>query len=400
MFVRTGEVIALPDVCTMANIDSSKLPASTDVVGYRAKLTAECELSEKYLQMKNKAQIRYGISLEQISQFQALRYVRRSSYTAAKYNNTPVNIIYQIFDEQYARPELRDTKVWDGFLKGVETLPADRARLQAGGQLEFSDLMRIHRNFYQVSDENGDAANNPMPGRIKPPSSNDGHWWRLKPEDVESMTKVVNGINETYLQLGLILSGVQTMYDAPYLSELISVRPLKDGTGYGFYGGDSRGNEQHLENIIAVVNAMLAQARETGVMVRNGRLITPGELAFLTQQFLVQTHPFYDGNGRTTRYVQELILTSFGLPYGASGDLMDDDVTTPLGDYYQTALAATRALLTSVDECLEVTYPAAMTITTNVKSEGRKGESQTKTETRPFSSIDQAALAYECRLLN
>jgi hypothetical protein len=403
VFGAAGFAQALPDVCTMANTEVKGVRASAEEISaYKAKLAAECELSEKYQQMQNKARTKFGISVEQITQYQAMRYIRRADYEAAKYNNIPPNLTYQIFDVQYTKPETKDSKIWDGFLKGIETLPSDRERIQAGGSFQFNDLLRIHRGFYQVSDERGDHANPPSPGVIKSPNPNDGAWWPLKPEAVSSTSKTVDDINAFYGELGLISTGLDSLYETQYMTQILSVKPLADGTGYGVYGGDSRGNEEHIQSILKFVNNMLSQARQNGVMVRKGRLMTPGEVAWLAQQYIVQVHPFQDGNGRVTRYLQELILTSFGMPQGASGDLMDNDVLTQTPAYYSQAISATKALLTSVDDCLEKTYPQAMNPASPAggsKSDGRKNESRAKVDAIPFASLDQSTLNYDCRIL-
>ncbi|CAN5667976.1 hypothetical protein BH10BDE1_BH10BDE1_16010 [soil metagenome] len=393
---------ALPDVCTMANTEVKGVRASAeDIAAYKAKLAAECELSEKYQQMQNKAKAKYGITLEQITQFQAMRYVRRADYNSAKANNITPNLTYQIFDEQYKKPETKDTKIWDGFLKGIESLSYDRERIQAGGRFELNDLLRVHRNFYQVSDERGDHANVPNPGIMKTPNPNDGPWWPLKPEVVATTTKTVDEINDAYGELDLVQTGLAGLYETAYMNQLISVKPVPNGTGYGLYGGDSRGNGTHIQNLLKFVNNMLSQARTNGVMVRKGHLMTPGEVAYLAQQYVVQVHPFQDGNGRVTRYLQELILTSFGEPVGSSGDLMENDVLTPNPAYYAEAISATKSLLTSVDECLEKNYVAAThPASLGAKSGGgRKGESAKTSEAIPLSSIDSSTIDYDCRLL-
>ncbi len=63
--------------------------------------------------------------------------------------------------------------------------------------------------------------------------------------------------------------------------------------------------------------------------------------------------PFSEGNGRTSRFMQELVLTALGLPHGSSGDLMDIDVLTPFPKYYQTAMSSTTNLMSSMESCLE-----------------------------------------------
>jgi Fic family protein len=110
-------------------------------------------------------------------------------------------------------------------------------------------------------------------------------------------------------------------------------------------------------------------------------LMTPAEVAFFAQKFYVEIHPFSEGNGRTSRVIQELILSQFDMPAASSGDLMDYDVLTNHEDYYQLAIKKTDEQMKKMDECI----------------------SQYKTLTqfgrRKLSEQDQSSLDYDCRTL-
>lgn len=51
-----------------------------------------------------------------------------------------------------------------------------------------------------------------------------------------------------------------------------------------------------------------------------------GPLKFIAdvQRWFVAIHPFGDGNGRTSRFLQDYLLAKFGLPYAPSGNLQND----------------------------------------------------------------------------
>lgn len=392
---------AFTDVCTLATteVPGSIRVSSLELASYKEKMKSECELSEKYQQMVLKAR-KFGITLEHISEYQALRYVDRNFYEGARASNTPVPVIYQLLKSDYSKDwAQRSSIIWDGFTIGARQLESERARIAAGGRLELQDISRLQRGFYTLSDEAGDFSHAHSPGVMKPAAPNDRHWWRLKPEEVDRTKAIVADVNETFASYGFIKSGLAGLYGDVFQNEIISVRQTEDG-GMGLYGGDSRANQAHLQNWLKLFNGALAQARAGQHMAWNNRLVTPAEVALLSQQLFVDIHPFTEGNGRTSRLVQEIVLTLFGMPHGSSGDLMENDVLTRQGEYYTQAITKTKALLASVDQCLETGYNE------EAKSSGAKSERSSKGQSSSrvaepvnAASLNQSTLAYNCRIL-
>ncbi len=399
----TPAALAMTDVCTLANSDipTSIRVSDQELASYKSKMARECALSEKYQQMQRKAQQRYGISLEQITQYQAMRYIRRSDYEVARMSNVRPQITYQIFKADYLKPEdQRTTLIWDGFVAGVSQLPQERMRIQSGTRFGFEDLMRVHRGFYRVSNEIGDFAHAPVPGTIRLPQPNDLHWWKLKADEVPKARAILDQINQRFAELGLVPSGLGTLFsgDEDYMNHIVHIKEARDGDGMAIYQGDTRAARKHLDLMLAFVDGNLSQARQGRPMFWEGHLLTPGEVAFLAQQDLVHIHPFLEGNGRVSRFVQEMILTAFSMPHGSSGDMMDNDVLTITTEYYERGISETEKLLLSVDECLEKTYPSTQA---SVKSEGgAKGDRGARpTKMIDLTTVNMSQIEYGCRLV-
>ena len=86
------------------------------------------------------------------------------------------------------------------------------------------------------------------------------------------------------------------------------------------------------------MNQAIAEASQEKPIVMNGQLFSPAHLAYFVQQYAVHTHPFADRNGRTSRFLQALVLAAFVLPSGASGDLMAIDAIDYNDTYYKVAM--------------------------------------------------------------
>ena len=354
--------VATTAVC---NIAQQPLPMGLNMTGqeiqeYTAKLKSECDLSLRASKVAIKLEER-GALLEMITQYQAMRFVRTFNYNESKVFDLPIEKTYQIKKSDYSLPvERRSTVIWDNWIEGIKHLEKAKHIVFLGKPFKVEDLKTAHISFFQKSDEVGDYAHAPDKGVFKPATGGDNYWWdfRTQQESLETQA-AVSEINSFYRKIGLIDTNKPAHIYNVLRVGLSLPKQLADGTKSttelvdAIYGGDSRANMEHVSNILDFMNITLRQGLSENHMVYKGRLFTPGEVAFLTQQFYVQVHPFSEGNGRTSRFMQELILTSLGLPHGSSGDLMDIDVLTPFPKYYQTAMDSTANLVSSMESCLE-----------------------------------------------
>jgi hypothetical protein len=78
--------------------------------------------------------------------------------------------------------------------------------------------------------------------------------------------------------------------------------------------------------------------------------ISPMELMADAQRWFVAIHPFGDGNGRTSRYVQDLFSHYFGLPFFRGGNLQDDVLISGM-NYREKFKAEGKNLLNFLRKC-------------------------------------------------
>lgn len=370
------------DAATAGRVSSSQLKS------YQEKLNKECELSSKYKTLNEKLRSKHQISLTDISEYQAIRFVQRSWLNEAASLGKPVEVIYQILKDQYLLPVSQQSgAIWDDWAVGIQQLEPLIESFKSGKSFDLAALKKIHRGlfpFYPLVDEHGDFAHEPNPGVLKPTISTaiDTYWWELAPADISSAQETVKNENVHYKRLGLLTEAPKGLPE--YVSHILDVRVVeKRGDSSqkvtALFSGSNVVNRQNTELILSTVDKLMQKARAGQHLLLGDQLLTPGEMAYLLQQAYVRIHPFYEGNGRTSRFLQELILLSFNLPHGASGDLMDSDALDESGIYYQKAMQANLALIEKMNQCSDEYDQVA-----------RKKDVRT---------LDQSQLSYGCRIL-
>ena len=382
-----SQAYALTNACDLRKISLPNSFTSTNAQVYYQRLDQECKLQNAFIETQKKL-AEYEVRPENVTIYQALRYVDRGFYEAAKQNNTPVSLIYQRHKSDYASAETKTQDIWKNWSTGILQLELNVDRITQGQKFTLTDLQQVHRGFYQYdpiantfkySDESGDFSHIPYPGKLKPAYDHDNPWWAFRTDEERLKNiEIVNNVNNFYKNLGL-LSNISS--SDPLVNNIFNI---KDNS---IYSGDTRANEQHVQDILNMVNTLLEQSRNGQHMIWQNKLFTPAELAFFVQQFYVRVHPFFEGNGRTSRFLQELIMRSFNLPHGSSGDLMNDDVLTEHDQYYQKAMNKTFDLLTEVNRCADEVY----------KDQFRFKFFSKKKDIR---KIDQSQIEYNCRILD
>ncbi|MBC7419970.1 MAG: Fic family protein [Bdellovibrio sp.] len=354
---------AISDPCALAKV---AVPAQVtmsrpEIKEYEYKLKRECDLTTQFRDVRAKLQERFQVGLSNINEYQGIRFLRRSDFEDAKNRNIPIAKKYQLLRSMDALPVAeRKSIIWDNWSNGLTQLDASSDKIMRGEKFTVEDLQRVHSGFYTLTKEDeGDESNAPNPGTFKPKSDNDYYWWDFATRQESDAAKaIVTQINDQYRAMGL-LEKVNGDYADILRVKRDLVKIVKGKLDLslprvdGIYAGDSRVNEAHVHNIINFVNGMFDQALLNQHMVWKGKLMTPAEVAYLAQKFYVGVHPFADGNGRTSRFIQEVFLTTFDMPTGASGDLMENDIIIPFPEYYQRAITMNLQLMDKMDKCIQ-----------------------------------------------
>ena len=354
---------AISDACSLMQIE---IPASlnmsqNEITLYQQRLRTECWWTQAYRQFRSDLQTKFQLTPDLVTEYQAMRFVRRVDFENSKNNNIPIEKTYQILRSQYALPnDQKSSVIWDNWVKGIAQLIPAKQSVLNGDFFDYEKLKKVHIGFFQLSNEVGDDANPPDVGVIKPPVPEDNYWWDFATQQEADAAKViVDGINDYYRSMGLLPHFADDKLNRILDVRLAVKRQPSDKQNVIEYvnvifSGQSRANLTHIQNILDFVRTMLSQALQNQPLVWNNKVMTPAEVAYLAQKFYVGVHPFSEGNGRTSRFIQELVLTTMDMPHGSSGDLMDSDVLTSFPDYYNQAMTANIKLMQTMKNCVNL----------------------------------------------
>lgn len=333
--------LATPLVCSWQAVKVKDPSFSRSTLReYYRKVEFECEYTLKMNKVYQKL-AEMGRPMGRLNYYQGLRYVDRYSYEKARRENVPLNVVFQIKPEDYAVPvSQRSHLVWDNWSKGIRTLHLVKDQLRNGQPLTLEFFKQIHRSFY-TADESGQYGMVMGPGTIK--SAKDAEIsWDLKTNEAQ-IAENVGTINHLYLTLGLEPQPVA----AQGFTQIMVVQNGQLKPSHPVY------SETHIKNLLSFLDRMIQNIRERKPLVWNGKIFTPRELALFVQQTIVRIHGFHDGNGRTSRYMQDLVLALFDMPAIPSGDLQVDDMTMLSENYYELATRASEQQLQVLDACTD-----------------------------------------------
>ncbi len=354
-------------LCNLVNDNSLDKGSNSE---YLTKIYNECALVRKKNSVLSKANS-LGIDLSKMTEWQAPRFIETSWLKWAEKEKIPVAKIYQ----KTKNFKTRENLIWNNWSEGILQL---EGLIQRRSPITLYDLKNIHNRFYSLDLEIGDFAGDPGINKLVPSDAKMPLWWT----EVASpdWMKYYQNSAETNLKF-LDNLGLKFKNQDPDDNEnetLISLIKGKNDN-INIYATHPKFKENNTKELLRFINQVLKFAKNKKPIQINDTLLSPMQAALIAQQVLVQIHPFQDGNGRVSRLIQELIMTSYELPYGNSGDLMKIDGLYDFNTYYKLALEKTNEQLDHVNQCLDL-------ISNKYVSKGIA-----------ISEIDPVSLPYRCR---
>ncbi len=298
-----------------------------------------CAAADRYAELKDEFLNRWNVDIETLSEYRALRFIARRDWEAALARNEwRPRMIYS------PAPQ-----TWDYWEQGdlVRKSLAMKISLKVGDLKDLHEAALIGRIMSWPARYLKGAG----PGRIR-------HMrWQMPPSfsvmckdgmDQKTFSHLSNFdiFDQRGEPLIRLMKRTERLPRAMGGGERLPYR-CSDGVHFNasFNYLQSHKVKRELKRWLEAYNHLRLwlwqgdRSRENGI----------AEIAHL-QRWLVSIHPFGDGNGRVSRWLQDNATNDLGLPYVASGDLQND-ISTPAADYEHRFRAVILEQMQRLEEC-------------------------------------------------
>lgn len=287
------------------------------------KFSRDCAIQDRLVRLKANLAAKH-VNIDEVAEYRVIRFVDRWSWENAKHNRTiPLNI-YQ--------PAPLTWEVWD---HGIRTIFSGQMNGVLAGRLQLSPetFSMINRVLLtngndSIKDPNTDQSK--KPGDLRRATDLSVGFCNPKVADTTPLidrskqsvqrfqASWEHSVGMTFEQLVRSKNGI-----APEKATLVA--NIFQDNRYQCGAGNSWVSYAPGEDVDDNLNWIKIFVDYNVSLYRNNRaVLAPIALAAVAQKWFVTTHPFADGNGRTSRGLEDLILANFGLPYAPAGDLQND----------------------------------------------------------------------------
>ena len=291
---------------------------------YLRKFPKECEFQDRIRRVKNELKAK-GVDADEVSEYRVLRFIDRHSWESAKRNRTaPINIY---------NPKPATWQVWDAGIRKIFVSKRLNGILYRGFNLNrdmFSNMNLVLLTDGTRSIKDPITDQKKKPGQFRQDQDLGVGFCNTNVPDsspmLESSRKSMLRFQQewerkagiTLDQLARQKKAIEPESATFAVAMSQSPHPTCKGKSSWVNYAPTADVQKNLDWMRVFIEANLRMFQQ------NKPVMAPVALATFVQKWFVSVHPFSDGNGRTSRAVQDILLANFDLPFAPAGDLYID----------------------------------------------------------------------------
>lgn len=295
----------------------------------------DCQIQDRYFAIKHFFGLR-GINVNELAEYRMLRFIDRRAYGIASKNGLNPSLVYL--------PAPQTWNVWDSGIRslfGDDNL--DRILFKTRGfnnkTAGFEHINFAYINTVLLKNSKGNTSRDFLAGKVNR-DSEPGTFRKNGDLQIGFSTKMVPFYQDKIDRSQDSMLRTQAQWEEDYGMKFQDVVRERNGilpemASFGVWmksvlnpdGKTMFVSYAPSEMVPVQISWILTFINASMDRYRAGKpMMPPIEFSAFVQKWFVSVHPFSDGNGRTSRAIQDFILATFKMPYVPSGDLQNDSL--------------------------------------------------------------------------
>lgn len=334
--------------------DDILLKSSAGLFGTKS-FAQDCDFQNRYAQVKSIFS-KYGKNVEDVTEYKALRFISQQDYLRNLQGK-------QLAPQKIYDPAPQTWEIWEsGIDQAMKMYGAKNSLLQRNyiqaDTISYMNKILMERGNVSLKDK--EISSQASLGVFRSYTDNSSGY--CMGEDSTEQNRALRNVRSSIAQFQ---SNFENRVGQSFVSLVKSKNgkwPEKASMDTGVNARDYACGRQLTHSFMYYTPGYMVENQIDWVRIfvdevlksyKKGQpMLAPTELAAIVQKWIVSIHPFVDGNGRTSRGIQDIITRSFSVPFTPAGTLQNDALET-LETYIQKTYYETDKMLKFLESCAQ-----------------------------------------------